>query len=165
MEFFTKIEPMEASENRKKKPEYALTDAQKKSLGIALKMLEERLFMFRLLLKEDAYSGVMYHLKIDFSREQKKQLNAHFDRILKGIEHLKSKFNLSPVNETLNDQILSSTTYLWTVLEDEKSRKLKRYGRVDAQLAKELDPLLHELIDDLNALTRSVNRAHLGTKE
>jgi hypothetical protein len=165
MEFFAKIRSMEDSKHFRQKQEYRLTETQKKSLSIALKMLEERLFLFRLLLNNDSYSGVMYRLKVDFSNAQKEQLNAHFDRILKGIEHLKSKFNLSVIQETLNEQILSTTTYLWTVLEDEKSRKLKRYGKVNTRLSKELDPLLQQLIDDLNALNRSVNRASQNSEE
>ncbi len=132
--------------------EVIMSAAQRKSLSIALKMIEERLFLFVLLSERGSYEGIMYRFKTDLSDQEKRAFRSIVERILRQIETLKTRFGLQAVGENLSDQILASATYLWTVLEDEKSKKLKRYGTVHSGLKQELDPALQGIIDDLNEL-------------
>lgn len=151
-----KAEPQEKIAEPKTK-KHLLNDAQRKSLSIALKMIEERLFAFRMLIEQNGYQGTMYRFRVNLDSEEKAALNRLFERTLKNIAHLKSRFHLHPVSEELNDHILGTVTYLWTVLEDEKSRKLKRYGSIHPGLKKALDPALQKIIDDLNEISRLLN--------
>ncbi len=151
-----KAEPKEKiSEIKTEK--HLLNEAQRKSLSIALKMIEERLFVFRMLMVQDGYQGTMYRFRVNFTPEEKEAITQLFDRTLKNIAALKSKFGLKAVTEELTDQIMGTVTYLWTVLEDEKSRKLKRYGSVHPELKKALDPALQKIIDDLNEISRRLS--------
>ncbi len=136
-----------------------LNAAQRKSLSIALKMIEERLFLFRLLWEQGTYSGILFRFQVDVSPQQRRAFDAISRRILKHLSDLKQRFGLSEVSEKLSDQIMSSSTYLWTVLEDEKAAKLKRYGSVDEALKRNLDPALQCIIDDLNELTGLITEA------
>ena len=140
-----------------KTEKHLLNEAQRKSLSIALKMIEERLFVFRMLMEQDGYLGTMYRFRVNLAPEEKKAITQLFDRTLKNIAALKSKFGLKAVTEELTDQIMGTVTYLWTVLEDEKSRKLKRYGSVHPELKKALDPALQKIIDDLNEISRRLS--------
>ncbi len=132
-----------------------LNDAQKNSLTITLRLLEERILELKRLKREQQLIGLLFHFENDIPSEKLDQLDQRFDRILQLIEQAKAKFNLPEKTTTLSSYLNAFTSYFWSLLMDERSEKLTRYGEVQPGLQPELDPLIEQLVDELQAIDRS----------
>jgi len=129
-----------------------LNPAQKNSIRIALRLLEERLFWIEVLLSQKGHNGILYRFENDLSNSEISQLQAIFKKIEELIVTFKETFNLSAEKEKLSQILNGSTSYFWSIVADKKADKLKRYGGVSPDLSRELDPLIDHLIELLNEI-------------
>ncbi len=143
------MEPKKLSENKT-----MLNAAQKRSLTIALRLIEERLFDLQLTLKHRSYQGILFRLEIDLSEEQISLISDNIENIFRIIRRLKKDFHLQAEKKMFSSSILGTSSYFWTILEDEKAKKLVRYGSVHPQLSERLDPSLETLTSALYELAR-----------
>lgn len=135
-----------------------LNEAQKRSLSTSLRLLEERIHFIELLLSHGSYHGILFNLEVDLNNGKIKELQTLLLKIRNDLKEFKRCFDLKEKTLTLNSVLNSTATYFWTVLEDERPKKLKRYGRVHSSLSKILSPLLDELIANLIELASVTNR-------
>ena len=128
-----------------------LNDAQKSSLTVTLRLLEERILEFKKLQSERNLSGLLFRFENDLSADRNKRdrLEQSFDQILEVIRKAKQKFDLHEKTISLSIHFQAFTSYFWSLLMDETSEKLARYGSVAAGLKDELDPLIEQLIEQL----------------
>lgn len=131
-----------------------LNNAQKNSLTVTLRLLEERILDLKQLMRERQLKGLLFRFENDISSEQLDQLRQSFDRILELIAQLKKKFNLADKTMTLSSQLNAFTSHFWSLLMDEKSKKLGRYGEVKTGLKEELDPLIKKLLEQLHMIDK-----------
>ncbi len=134
--------------------ETLLNPAQKNSIRIALRLLEERIFWIEVLLSQKEHDGILYRFENDLTSSQVSQLQTIFKKIEDLIAAFKQTFDLVGENEKLSQILNGSSSYFWSIVADKKADKLKRYGDVSQDLAKELDPLVNNLIDLLNEVKR-----------
>ena len=135
-----------------------LNEAQKRSLSTSLRLLEERIHFIELLLSHGSYHGILLNLEVDLNNGKIKELQTLLLKIRNDLKEFKRCFDLKEKTLTLNSVLNSTATYFWTVLEDERPKKLKRYGRVHSSLSTVLSPLLDELIANLIELASVTNR-------
>ncbi len=57
-----------------------------------------------------------------------------------------SGLDLSPETTSTRRKIIAALSVMWKDLEESKSSRLKRYGKVNARLRTELDPRIEEII-------------------
>jgi len=131
-----------------------LNPAQKNSIRIALRLLEERLFWINVLLSQKEHNGILYRFQNDLTNSQISHVQAIFQKIEDLIATFKETFSLSSEKEKLSQILNGSTSYFWSILADKKAEKLKRYGVVSLDLSSELDPLVSHLIGLLNEIRR-----------
>ena len=131
-----------------------LNPAQKNSIRIALRLLEERLFWINVLLSQKEHNGILYRFQNDLTNSQISHVQAIFQKIEDLIATFKETFSLSSEKEKLSQILNGSTSYFWSILADKKTEKLKRYGVISLDLSSELDPLVSHLIGLLNEIRR-----------
>ena len=131
-----------------------LNEAQCRSLSVSLSLLEEKLLLLKLLSEQGDYEGVIYRLQVDFDPVRKKELDRVISEIKSKISFLKDTFGLDYKTEHFSKLMHTTESYFWTVLMDEKSAKLKRYGRVSKKLSAILDPALEEIVQKLDTINR-----------
>ncbi|GBE26170.1 hypothetical protein BMS3Bbin03_00081 [bacterium BMS3Bbin03] len=136
-----------------------LNQAQKNSVSIALRLLEENIFRIRLILAQRSYNGHLYSFRVDLDDDQISNLQEIFDNILERITAAKKGLNLISTNDLLSQSLNGSASYFWSVLIDEKSEKLKRYGDVSPFLKQELDPTIDQIITLLNRMTAVLKKS------
>lgn len=141
------LNEMTASEN-----ELLLNEAQKNSLAVTLRLLEERILFLRYMVRERRIEGILFQFDNNFSEQERERLERKFEQLLETIQVIKDTFDLPQKAMTLSAMVNVFSSHFWSLLLDEKSPALKRYGQVDAQLAKVLDPLIDRLIHLLSEL-------------
>ncbi len=133
-----------------------LSQTQKNSLAAILQLIEKNLYNVRLQLKAGEYNGVVYSVKIEISPCQLDKICNKIKQIEDEILFLKERYDLPVKERTLSKQLMSLSSYFWSVLIDKKTEKLKRYGAVPDQLKTELDPHIDSLISLVNGLSEIV---------
>lgn len=129
-----------------------LNNAQKNSLAVTLRLLEERILELKKLIHQRRIAGVLFRFENNLPADQLTRLEQSFDNLLELIEQTKRKFNLPERTATFSSYLQAFTSYFWSLLMDEKSDKLARYGSVAAGLKEELDPLIDRLVEQLRKI-------------
>lgn len=133
---------------------FLLNEAQINSLAVVLRLLEERILSLKQLLNDRHLNGVLLFHKNDMSSEQIERLDRSFNRILQTIRQAKDKFGLEEKTTTFSSHLQAFTGYFWSVLTDEKAEKLARYGHVAPELKDELNPLIDQIMGQLQLIDR-----------
>ena len=130
-----------------------LNEAQRNSLSVSLRLLERRLLFLELLIQQNGFDGMLYSFRVDKDKEVLSTLKEYFEHLLHMIKIMKEKFGLPEKEDKLSSHLKSMANYFWSVFEDERSYKLKRYGDVLPVLDKELDPLIDQIIGYLKQIS------------
>lgn len=125
---------------------HLLNNAQKNSLQVSLRMLEEKILTMEMLIENKTITGELYSFNVDLEEDEIKNLKNIFIEMHKLIAEMKHIFNLNDQKEFLSNQLAGMSAYYWTVFMDETSEKLKRYGDVSPQLENVLDPGIKKFI-------------------
>jgi hypothetical protein len=124
----------------------ALTEPQKRSLEVTLRLAEKALDSMQHLLGERK-AGILYRPVSGLAPGQQEELLALASQAKNIIGRLAADFGLEPVEEPLDQQLAAIFSSVWCDLEDVRPDKLKRYGDVDPTLGETLEPALAELIE------------------
>jgi len=130
-----------------------LNEAQKNSLAVTLRMLEERILILELLMQQGSLDGRLYSFSMDISEKEEQRVRDIFAAIKQIVSQLQEGFDLPGKTNLLSSTLIGFSNYFDTMLLDELSAKLKRYGAVDKRCRQQLDPLLQELIINIRKLT------------
>lgn len=147
---------MESFNNTKRSS--LLNEAQERSLLVALQLLEEELFMIQLLTDYGKYEGKLYTLQIDMDGKQCQALKQQIKIILSQIQELQKRFGLKVRTKKLSRRLESTESYFWSILRDQKSQKLKRYGAISNELTDILDPALDMIIEGLQKMAAVIKK-------
>lgn len=91
-----------------------------------------------------------------FTQEQKQELLLKIEELKKSNRTLFQEFNLTQTEHSELQIVRAQTAYLWTVLMDSKSKKLKGFGKIPADTAEKLDEHINAMLailEELNAQT------------
>ncbi len=124
-----------------------LNQPQKQSIIITLRITETFLDETERLIKEDKTDfHIMYKYTDDTSKEYRDKIINDINKCRVIIKTIKNQFQCDAEIMPIPKVIAGRLSYLWEVLEDTKSDKLKRYGDVNNALKDKLDPLLTNLM-------------------
>lgn len=133
--------------------EHLLNEAQKNSLAVTLRLLEKRILMLELLMQHGRLDGRLYSFVKDIDEAEEQRLKGIFAAIKQLVSRLQKRFDLPKKTTLLSSNIIGFSNYFDTLLLDELSPKLARYGDVDKRCRQELDPIINELIITIKHLT------------
>ncbi|MBN1453263.1 MAG: hypothetical protein JW963_19775 [Anaerolineales bacterium] len=123
----------------------ALNPSQKNSLGVTLRMYEENLRHAQEWLDGREDIGILYHRKLALSEENREQARQAINTALDLIEKLSRKFGLRKESSNSASWIRGELTVNWANLLDTRASKLRRFGKVQPELASLLDADIQNL--------------------
>lgn len=124
-----------------------LNKDQKRGLTIALRIVEENMQYVEQLFNNGAYDGILYDIKCNMDEGVKGELFKRVSLIKDQIKALSKRFALEKELREPAKEIFGKLSSCWSILEEAKARKLKRYGAVAYKLEDILDPHLNGIID------------------
>jgi hypothetical protein len=130
-----------------------LNPAQRNSVTIALRRMEQTLANLSHQAGQDE-TGILYRRRLSLSAAEQEKMRSLIASARQEIAALAERFQLEAEEEDGRHTAAAHLSYIWTMLEDIRPRKLKRYGEVDPALAESLEPGLDRLI----ALTVALKR-------
>jgi hypothetical protein len=135
-----------------------LTPNQAQGVGVALRRLERTLFSIEALYmrREETREGAIVSLVNPLTDEQGAELANLVGQARASIATLAGRFGLQHETSDLAREAHGRLVEMWTALEDTKSTKLRRYGRVDPALSASLDPEIEQLIHLVIAMDKEI---------
>ena len=125
-----------------------LKDAQKQSLSITLRIIEQSLDeIVRLADHEHIHGGILYRLENDLSLESREKIQAQAQLIRERIALLAKQFDLDSDEQRISRIAWAKLNYCWEILQQADTMGLRAYGQVDASLDKTLDPHIAALTE------------------
>jgi len=130
-----------------------LNPPQKIALEIGLRQLERTLLRLMSQAREPAWDGPLIRTRPMPARERTR-LESVSGAMMAEIGVVAREFGLHAQEADLDREIDAELSVAWVYLNELLARKMARYGTVDPELSKRLDPHIHRLI----RLTREVER-------
>jgi len=133
-----------------------LNRSQTNALTVTLRNLERALLDVESLCRvgPDEQPGILLRRSNPLSPSQRTELATQLAEARRGLGLLAEQFALPMQVEDEARAARSKLVISWATLEDIKSRKLGRYGKVSAALEEDLDPQINLLIEVVNAMER-----------
>ncbi len=124
-----------------------LNPSQWNSLRLTVSMFEKNLRAAQAWLDGMEENGTFYQRKLHLSAKRRQQASHNIAEALQIVTELGQSLELPLENENVASEIRSQMVISWTNLLDNRSVKLKRYGRVHPELSSELDPIILQLAE------------------
>lgn len=131
-----------------------LNVSQKRRVSVTLSSLEEDLHDMERLLKSEDYIGIVYEMDNDIPSPAKNALIRKIAQVKNRIRSLAERFDLERERRSLRRQLSARLTYVWTTIEEIKTRHLRGYGAVAEGLKDTLDPELDAIIGLIQEMER-----------
>ncbi len=119
--------------------------AQRRSVTTTLRDFEISLRRALLWLEGQHTNGILYHDALNLSDLQRARIRQTIEVALEEIDALCDLLRLNSEEQEAGSLIRSEMTIAWANLLDIQSKKLRRYGAVDPQVAEVLDPRVRNL--------------------
>ena len=124
-----------------------LNQSQWNSLRIAVSTFEKNLRAAQAWLDGMEENGAFYRRKLRLSAKRRKQATQQIAGALQTVTQLGQSLDLPIKDENIAFEIRSQMVISWTELLDNRTGKLKRYGKVHPELASTLDPTILQLAE------------------
>ena len=124
-----------------------LNEAQERNLSVTLRIVEDRLREIDQMIEANDYKGLLKETKNDVPAAAKDSIQKKSSMIMDRVKMLVERFNLVKDRDEVSRLALAKLSYCWEILEDAKTKKMKRYGDVHDGLADILDPELEAIIN------------------
>jgi hypothetical protein len=134
-----------------------LNENQRVTLTNVLRMFDESLHRAETWLDGAEEGSILYHRRLYLSegRQQEARQKIHF--ALDEITALAKTFEMTPRQENASSLVYSDMIHLRADLTDTTSKKLNRYGEVDARLSEVLDPAIERLLVLASEIAQAFN--------
>ena len=119
-----------------------LNEAQERSLSVTLRIVEDRLREIEQFIDAGDYMGILTEIKNDVPALAKDEIHEKAAQTRKKIKHLAVLFNLEKERTEASTQAFARLSYCWEILEDARSKRLKRFGDVHEGLPGVEEPLV-----------------------
>jgi hypothetical protein len=136
----------------------SLNNAQKRSVSVTMVLVDQTLNLCERLLKQGGEQELLYTIEDDLSTPQKDELLRCIQEMRHILQRLNAQFQFTRHVSTVRQQIGGELSYLWTILEECASHRLRGYGPVAESLKTDLDPLLVQLITLIRAMEATMGR-------
>lgn len=92
----------------------------------------------------------------NYTDEEKAELLLNIAELRKCNQELFREFNLKQTKQSESQILRAQIAYLWTILMDSKSKKLRGYGELPSSIAMNLDTRINKLLTVLNEISKKV---------
>jgi hypothetical protein len=130
-----------------------LNPYQWNSLRGTLQSFEECLRRAQAWLAGEEERGTLYERKLTLRGDHRKQAESEIQHALELIEDLSRSLELPVETENSAALIRGEMSIAWANLLDSQAQKLGRYGRINPDLAKALDPKVERLAEIAQSLS------------
>jgi hypothetical protein len=133
-----------------------LNATQSTALAVTLRNLERALLDVEALCSDDRAEqlGILLRMTNPLTQAQRAGLAAQLAEARRTLALLATRFALPSQSEDQARSARSKLVIAWATLEDIKSYKLGRYGKVSPALEEDLDPQIDKLIGVVTAMER-----------
>ncbi len=131
-----------------------LNEAQKRSLSAIFQIVEDRLREMEIALTSAGYIGILREKINDVPPEVRPAVFEKSRLIRERITILADKLHLEKRRTATTSETLARLSYCWEILQDAKTKHLKRFGQPNAGLKEILDPQIDAIIDLLQEIER-----------
>jgi hypothetical protein len=135
-----------------------LNEAQERSLSATFQIIEDRLREMEVALKSEDFNGILRERINDIPPEVRPVVFEKADLIRERIKVLSEKLHLEKRRTEITIETLAKLAYCWEILQDAKTKHLKRFGDTAAGLQKILDPQIDAIIDLLQEIEHLLQR-------
>lgn len=122
-----------------------LNDAQRTSLGIVMRMIEEKMRAIEARLARPDERALTFKVHNDIPPDTAQTLRERIAEVYALIETLCDRLALPLDVKSASRDALTGLMPLWVVLQESTSKRLQRYGAVDPSLASVLDSKIEAL--------------------
>jgi hypothetical protein len=122
-----------------------LNDAQRTSLGIVMRMIEEKMRAIESRLAHPEERALTFEVRNDLTPVMVQVLREKIDEVLTLIRAFRDHFALPLEIKLASRDIRIGLTQRWAILQESTSKQLRRYGDVDPSLTHVLDPKVEAL--------------------
>jgi hypothetical protein len=91
-----------------------------------------------------------------FTQQEKQELILKIAELKKLNQELFQNYNLTRTEQTELQIVRAQTAYLWTVLMDSTSKKMKGFGKIPAEAAETLDEHINKMLILLKEITEKI---------
>ena len=123
-----------------------LNPAQLRSVEVTLRTFEKNLRLSAAWLDGEEENGILYRRKLTLPAAQGDVARQRINAALEQIAILARMLDLPPEEEDVIRLIRGRLAVSWANLIDSQSSKLKRYGDVDPEAERTLDPAIRRLV-------------------
>jgi len=123
-----------------------LNPAQLRSVEVTLRTFEKNLRLSAAWLDGEEENGILYRRKLTLPTAQRDVARQRINAALEQIAILARMLDLPPEEEDVIRLIRGRLAVSWANLIDSQSSKLKRYGDVDPEAERTLDPAIRRLV-------------------
>lgn len=139
-----------------------LNNAQKRSLSITLRIIEQSLDEIAVLAGgEGTHGGTLYRVENDLSAASRNEIQTQAQLIRERIAFLARQFDLDPDEHTVSSITEAKLNYCWEILQKEDSKGLWAFGPVAEGLDKALDPHIAALLELILRLLHDLEKHSL----
>ncbi len=132
--------------------QFKLSGSHKRSLSVTTKAVEKTINEMQHLLKDKNQNQIAEIIVPVYSDNEKENIIKILDELREINEDMFESLNLKS-QKLYEDRIMSANlTYLWTILIDSRSDKLKRYGNVEKENAEIIDSYMNNLLSIIEKL-------------
>lgn len=136
--------------------EINLNSAQKRYLRASLYSFEKSLREIDQILTEGDVAGILFERRLALTAAQREQAR---DQIAQALQTLASFAHRLGLERSLEDPariVMAEMSVSWANLEDCRPKRLKSYGELSPEIAREIDPAIDQLVNIAMKLTRLI---------
>jgi hypothetical protein len=130
----------------------------RRSISIALHLLDKQLCQWEEWLQGHVAPGVMYEQQNLLSAPQETELRRHIGELRQLMIRLRDDLQLLPTKPRTASLIVGQATVLWEMLAELNSASLQGYGAVPEELGRYLDPIGEKLASKMHEISLMFSR-------
>ena len=129
-----------------------LNSNHKRVLSSTAKIVDEELQEIEQMLFDKQDDSKMNIVEKSFSPGESKDLSKQIKLLQKMNLAMFDNFGLT--SKTLSEKqiIYAKVSYLWTILSDSRSKKLRSYGQLDAEAGREIDGYIDKMLTEIEKM-------------
>ncbi|HQK22238.1 MAG TPA: hypothetical protein PLM66_05045 [Candidatus Latescibacteria bacterium] len=128
-----------------KKPLIPLSENHRRIVGSSLRYAEDQILFCRRLLTETSENR-MTRFADEYSDDQIRRLVEMCDELHEKLVSFADRAGVSPAERSVSRHVSGTMSSVWETLEDLRPRKLKAYGEVPADAAREIEPIVEDAV-------------------
>ncbi|OQB39917.1 MAG: hypothetical protein BWY06_01420 [Candidatus Latescibacteria bacterium ADurb.Bin168] len=128
-----------------KKPQIPLSENHRRIVGSSLRYAEDQILFCRRLLTETSENR-MTRFADEYSDDQIRALVELCDELHEKLVSFADRAGVSPAERSVSRHVSGIMSSIWETLEDLRPRKLRAYGDVPADAARELEPIVEDAV-------------------